>query len=46
MVALGLGRWNRGQRVAFAPFLALGAIGSALFGSVIYAWFAGALGIA
>ncbi len=46
IVALGLGRWNKGQRVAFAPFLALGAIGSALFGSVIYAWFAGALGIA
>ncbi|MCK9360967.1 prepilin peptidase [Patescibacteria group bacterium] len=46
VLVLGLGHWKKGQRVAFAPFLALGAIGSVLFGSVIYAWFAGAVGLA
>jgi leader peptidase (prepilin peptidase)/N-methyltransferase len=46
LVILGLGRWKRGQRVAFAPFLALGAIGAAIYGSQVSAWFAAALGIA
>ncbi len=46
VLVFGLGHWKKGQRVAFAPFLALGAIGSVLFGSVIYAWFAGAVGLA
>ncbi|KAA0205629.1 prepilin peptidase [Candidatus Uhrbacteria bacterium] len=40
------GIWKRGQRVAFAPFLALGAVGAVWFGPPIAAWFAGALGVA
>lgn len=45
LVLFGFGYWKRGRRVAFAPFLALGAIGATLFGKVVYAWFAGALGL-
>ncbi len=46
LLALALfasGVWKRGQRVAFAPFLALGAVGAVWFGPAIAAWFAGAL---
>lgn len=40
------GGWRRGERVAFAPFLALGTVGAVWFGPAIAAWFAGALGVA
>lgn len=32
LIFFGLGHWKRGQRIAFAPFLAIGAVGSVLFG--------------
>jgi prepilin signal peptidase PulO-like enzyme (type II secretory pathway) len=40
------GFWKKGQRVAFAPFLALGAVGAVWFGESITQWFARALGLA
>lgn len=46
LVVMGIGRWKRGQRVAFAPFLTLGAIGAVLIGPEVWQWFAAAFGIA
>lgn len=46
LVLFAFGAWKKGKRVAFAPFLTLGAVGAVWFGPAVAAWFAGALGLA
>jgi leader peptidase (prepilin peptidase)/N-methyltransferase len=46
VLLFAFGVWKKGKRVAFAPFLALGAVGAVWFGAPIIEWFAGALGLA
>lgn len=46
LLLFAFGGWKKGRRVAFAPFLALGAVGAVWFGEGIVRWFAGALGVA
>ena len=46
LVLFAIGVWKRGNRVAFAPFFALGSFGAVWFGWVIAGWFARAMGVA
>ncbi len=46
VLLFAFGGWKKGKRVAFAPFLAMGAVGAIWFGEAIASWFAGALGVA
>jgi prepilin signal peptidase PulO-like enzyme (type II secretory pathway) len=45
IILYAVGAYKRGIRIAFAPFLTIGAIGAMLWGDQIAGWFARGFGL-